>query len=216
MRRVAGVLAIAGATALMVVLLHVIAGGGAARPAVPAVPTLPLAASGASGAALNPTDDAFLQLMIPMDETALTMFTMLNSQTVPADSRLAALAGRLAGDHRAEVAAMRTVLRAAGVAENNIHQGHKLPGMILPDDLATLRAATPAQLPVRALALIRQHLAQGGRLAGAELTAGHSPAALAVARDIRRRRATQTAMVDAAYPPAPSATASPTVTRVGA
>ncbi|WP_432971830.1 DUF305 domain-containing protein [Dactylosporangium sp. CA-233914] len=126
---------------------------------------------------LNPTDLAFLQLMISLDNSALPLFDLIKDEP-----KLQAMAGPAAAGHRDELVALRAALAAGGGIENPTeHAGHDLPGMVLDDDLAAVRDAPADQRPARAVAVLREHLTGTTRLATSEGTAGSDPATKAAA-----------------------------------
>jgi hypothetical protein len=148
-----------------------------ARPAhEPAAPPLETAPA----SQLNPTDLAYLQLMISLDSSALPLFDLMRD--IPS---LQGVAGSGADGHRAELVALRAALAAgAGVEDSSIHAGHDLPGMVLDADLATVRDAPADQRAAKAAAVLRDHLAGTIPLAASEGKAGADPATLAVARQV--------------------------------
>ncbi|WP_426503740.1 hypothetical protein ACPPVO_39790 [Dactylosporangium sp. McL0621] len=151
-----------------------------ARPAhEPAAPALrPPGQQPAVSGALNPTDFAFLQLMISLDTSALPLFDLLKD-----DPQLAGVVGPAATGHRDELAALRSALSSGGGIEDaSVHAGHDLPGMVLEDDLAAVRAAPADQRKATAVRVLREHLEGTTRLATSEGTAGSDPAAKAAAR----------------------------------
>jgi hypothetical protein len=148
-----------------------------ARPAhEPAAPPLETAPA----SQLNPTDLAYLQLMISLDSSALPLFDLMKD--IPS---LQGVAGSGADGHRAELVALRAALAAgAGVEDSSIHAGHDLPGMVLDADLATVRDAPADQRAAKAAAALRDHLGGTIPLATSEGKAGSDPATLAIARQV--------------------------------
>ncbi|MEV8517929.1 hypothetical protein [Dactylosporangium sp. NPDC051484] len=129
---------------------------------------------------LNPTDLAFLQLMISLDNSALPLFEML--EDVPA---LRGVAASGADGHRAELAALRAALVAGGGIEDPAeHAGHDMPGMVLDADLATVRDAPAEQRAAKAVAVLREHLTGTVALATSEGNAGSDPATKAAAAQV--------------------------------
>jgi uncharacterized protein (DUF305 family) len=153
-----------------------------ARPAhEPAAPPLePTSGTAVGVVVLNPTDLAFLQLMISLDNSALPLFELVKDE--PA-IRVAATAG--ADGHRAELAALRAALTAGGGIEDaSVHAGHDLPGMVLDADLAVVRDAPAEQKAAKAAAVLREHLAGTVALATSEGKAGADPATQAAAAQV--------------------------------
>ncbi|RAO29913.1 hypothetical protein PSN13_05112 [Micromonospora saelicesensis] len=151
-----------------------------------AVPTAPVV--------LNGTDDAFIQLLIPMYEGALALIDQLDTR--PADPSLRALLGEVRKAHQAELRDLRGLLAAGSVPELNIHEGHQMPGMVTEASLAELRAASDAEVSSRAAGLIRAHLAQTVVLCRGEQTAGGSPELKALAGRIQQARAAELNTLD--------------------
>nr|BFE57145.1 hypothetical protein GCM10020063_016710 [Dactylosporangium thailandense] len=172
-RRVLAVAVVLVAT-LAVVLLW-------ARPAhEPGAPALPPGGQPAASGDLNPTDFAFLQLMISLDNSALPLFDLLKD-----DAQLAGVVGPAATGHRDELVALRSALTAGGGVENpSEHAGHDLPGMVLEDDLAAIRAAPAEQRLATAVRVLREHFEGTTHLATSEGTAGSDTATKGAAERI--------------------------------
>ncbi len=160
----------------------------ATSPPAAAVPTVPVVLSG--------TDDAFIQLLIPMNEGALALIDQLDTRPADADPSLLALLGELRTAHQAELRDLRGLLAAGNVPELNIHEGHQMPGMVTEASLAELRAAPDVEVPSRAAALIRAHLAQTVVLCRGEQTAGGSPELKAFASRIQQARIAELSALD--------------------
>ncbi|WCN82113.1 DUF305 domain-containing protein [Micromonospora sp. LH3U1] len=156
----------------------------------PAV-TPPVAPAPTASVLLNSTDDAFIQLLIPMNEGALALINQLDARPTDADPSLRALLGDVRVAHQAELRDLRGLLAAGNVPELNIHEGHQMPGMVTDASLAELRATPDAEVPSRAAALIRAHLAQTVVLCRGEQTAGGSPELKALAGRIQQARAAE-------------------------
>ncbi|UWP78689.1 DUF305 domain-containing protein [Dactylosporangium fulvum] len=172
--RRAGAVAVVLVAAIVVVVLW-------ARPAhEPAPPGAAASSAPAPVSSLNPTDVAFLQLMISLDNSALPLFEIL-----AADPALATLAGTGADGHRAELAALRAALTAGGAVEDpGLHAGHDLPGMVVDADLAAVRGVPAGQRSAKALEVLREHLTGTTALATNEGKAGADPATKAAAAQI--------------------------------
>jgi uncharacterized protein (DUF305 family) len=140
-----------------------------------------------TGAApLGGTDAAWLQLMIPMDEQALPLLDLAAARGT--DPALRALAARVAGSHRAELAGLYRLRDRVGLPTANVHEGHDLPGMVLPADLAVVAALSGTAFDAAVLGLLREHLEQGVRLAAAECAAGTDPATRQLATVVEAAR----------------------------
>ncbi|WP_244166050.1 DUF305 domain-containing protein [Micromonospora saelicesensis] len=164
------------------------------EPAASSATASPAAAVPTAPVVLNGTDDAFIQLLIPMYEGALALIDQLDTR--PVDPSLRALLGEVRKAHQAELRDLRGLLAAGNVPELNIHEGHQMPGMVTEASLAELRAASDAEVSSRAAGLIRAHLAQTVVLCRGEQTAGGSPELKALAGRIRQARAAELNTLD--------------------
>ncbi|MGC4792851.1 DUF305 domain-containing protein [Micromonospora saelicesensis] len=191
--RLVGVVATLVATALAVGFTQ---GWGRTNqePAASSATASPAAAVPTAPVVLNGTDDAFIQLLIPMNEGALALIDQLDTR--PADPSLRALLDEVRNAHQAELRDLRGLLAAGNVPELNIHEGHQMPGMVTEASLAELRAASDAEVSSRAAGLIRAHLAQTVVLCRGEQTAGGSPELKALAGRIRQARAAELNTLD--------------------
>ncbi len=183
--RITGVVVTLAATTLAVALTRQTdrADQPAAPGSVAAAPTAPVV--------LNGTDDAFIQLLLPMDDGALALIDHLDTRPSTTDPALRAVLGEIRTTHRAEVVELRGLLAAGNVPENNIHEGHQMPGMVTDERLADLRATPDAEVPSRAVGLLRAHLEQSVVLCRGEQTAGGSPEVRALAGRIEATRAAE-------------------------
>ncbi|GGO04175.1 DUF305 domain-containing protein [Micromonospora parathelypteridis] len=198
--RIIGVVATLVATALAVGLAQ---GWGrtdrapeappAAGPPAAAPPAAPVTTA---SVLLNSTDDAFIQLLIPMNEGALALIDQFETRPADADPSLRALLADVRVAHQAELRDLRGLLAAGNVAELNIHEGHQMPGMVTDTSLAELRAAPDAEVSSRAAALLRAHLAQTVVLCRGEQNAGGSPELKALAGRIQQARAAELSTLD--------------------
>jgi uncharacterized protein (DUF305 family) len=162
------------------------AGGGAGEPvaSTAATPT-----ASATAGDFSPTDIAWTQLMIALDDKTLLLVDLTPKQTTDPDLR--GVAERVGTDHRAELARLRQLLAQAGVAESNEHEGHDMPGMVTADDLRALTAATGPAFDQLFVTNMRDHLEQTVRLARAVRQSGHEPHVRELAGEIEQIRATQ-------------------------
>jgi uncharacterized protein (DUF305 family) len=201
--RIVGVVATLAVTALVVGLTQ---GRTDHTPAVPPAAARSVAASPTAPVVLNGTDDAFIQLLIPMNEGALALIDQLDTRPTETDPSLRTLFGEVRKAHQAELRDLRGLLAAGNVPELNIHEGHQMPGMVTEAGLAELRAAPDAEVPSRAAALLRAHLAQTVVLCRGEQTAGGSPELKALAGRIQQARTAELSTLDkrpAAATPSP-------------
>ena len=151
-----------------------------ARPAhEPAPPAAQRNSAPPAVTVLNPTDIAYLQLMISLDTSAAQLFDLI---IAGGDPVLGPIARSAADGHRAELAALRKALSDGGAIEDSsIHAGHDLPGMVVEADLAAIRAVPAAQQPAKALEVLRDHLTGTTALCGSEAKNGADPATKAAA-----------------------------------
>lgn len=154
-----------------------------ARPAhEPAPPVAQRSSAPPAITSLNPTDLAYLQLMISLDASAAPLFELI---IAGGDPVLAPIARAAADGHRTELAALRKALADGGALEDSsIHAGHDLPGMVIDADLAAIRAVPAAQQPAKALEVLRDHLTGTTALCGSEEKNGADPATKATAQQV--------------------------------
>lgn len=175
---------VCAATAIASVLLAVAAsplqpGSPGADPGEPGTPTP------APATALGATDVAYLQLMIPMNESVLRLLEIAADPTYDG----------IATNHRAELTRMRAVLAAAAVPEGNLHDGHELPGLFSDAQLAAVAALDPAARPGRVRAMLREHLTQSERVSTGETRSGTDPGTVAIATTMIETRKAQLAQL---------------------
>ncbi|MFC4037009.1 DUF305 domain-containing protein [Dactylosporangium siamense] len=131
---------------------------------------------------LNPTDIAYLQLMISLDTSAAQLFELIIASGDPA---LTPVAKAAADGHKTELAALRKALTDGGAVEDSsIHAGHDLPGMVVDADMAAIRALPAAQQPAKAAEVLREHLTGTTALCGSEAKNGADPATKATAEQV--------------------------------
>lgn len=182
--------AVRGTAAALLVLLAV-PGCSAATPASTPVRTSPVSTpvntpvQTPSGA----TDAAWLQLMTPMNEGAVELLTMAADRAT--DPGLWSWATDLAASHRAELEQMRPLLRQLGLPATNVHEGHEMPGMVTPGDLAQARAAKGAAFEKVVVVQIREHLEHSARVSRSEADAGSEAAAKKLAASLVEARAAE-------------------------
>ncbi|MDH2427185.1 DUF305 domain-containing protein [Sphaerisporangium sp. TRM90804] len=162
-----------------------------ATPAPSAAPSSqhPLAVAVSRG--FGPTDLAWIELMIPMDESILRMLAVVPEKT--GDSGLRRLAERLGEDHRAEVVKLRQLLLRAAAPENNPHQGHNMPGMVTDEEQKEMEAAKGAAFDRLFTGHLREHLKQSVIVADGERDAGIHKDTKALATAVAKARAAQLA-----------------------
>ncbi|MFE6024147.1 DUF305 domain-containing protein [Streptomyces niveus] len=181
--------AVRGTAAALLVLLAV-PGCSAAPPSTP-VRTSPVSTPAGvpvqtpSGA----TDAAWLQLMTPMNEGAVELLAMAADRAT--DPGLRSWATDLAAAHRAELDRMRPLLTQLGLPATNVHEGHEMPGMVTPGDLAQARAAKGAAFEKVVVVQIREHLEHSARVSRSEVDAGSEAAAKKLAASLVEARAAE-------------------------
>ncbi|MFE3586078.1 DUF305 domain-containing protein [Streptomyces niveus] len=182
--------AVRGTAAALLVLLAV-PGCSAATPTSTPVRSSPVSipvntpAQTPSGA----TDAAWLQLMTPMNEGAVELLTMAADRAT--DPGLRSWATDLAAAHRAELDRMRPLLKQLGLPATNVHEGHEMPGMVTPGDLASARAAKGAAFQKVVVVQIREHLEHSARVSRSEVDAGSEAAAKKLAASLVAARAAE-------------------------
>ncbi|MFD4698406.1 DUF305 domain-containing protein [Streptomyces niveus] len=135
------------------------------------------------------TDAAWLQLMTPMNEGAVELLTMAADRAT--DPGLRSWATDLAAAHRAELDRMRPLLKQLGLPATNVHEGHEMPGMVTPGDLAKARAAKGAAFEKVVVVQIREHLEHSARVSRSEVDAGSEAAAKKLAASLVEARAAE-------------------------
>ncbi|MFI9012291.1 DUF305 domain-containing protein [Actinosynnema sp. NPDC053489] len=153
----------------------------------PATAPVPPPAS-ASSSPFNPTDTAWIQLMIPMNEQVLPALDL-------APPALAPFAAELRASHGEELARLKRLRDRAGLSGDNPHAGHQMPGLVSEADLAGLRL-DPSGLPKK----LREHLEQSALLAQGERDSGADPETRELAASIGAARAAQVARLAAVAP----------------
>ncbi|MFC6159897.1 DUF305 domain-containing protein [Kribbella jiaozuonensis] len=141
----------------------------------------------------NPTDAAWLELMIPMDEQFLHLLDLVPSHsTNPAVRRLAA---GLTPAHRTELAALTALRTQAGLPTANPHEGHDMPGMMTADEVVALSNLTGAAFDRTLTTEIQDHLTQSALITRSVKAAGHAPAVKTLATRIEKDRTAQLVFV---------------------
>ncbi|MEU1125790.1 DUF305 domain-containing protein [Streptomyces sp. NPDC005899] len=149
----------------------------------------------------GPTDFAWIQLMVPMDEGAVSLLALAERGT--ADPRLRPWAADLRTALTAELASLRRLRDRMGLPGTDVHKGHDMPGMVTDTDLAQARTAEGAAFDRLLVDGIRDHLRQSEQVSRSESTAGGGDAARERARALVDARREQLAAVAAL--PAPLA-----------
>ncbi|MFD1148509.1 DUF305 domain-containing protein [Saccharothrix hoggarensis] len=142
-----------------------------------------------SSSPFNPTDTAWIQLMIPMNEQLLPALDV-------APPALAPFAADLRASHEEELGHLRRLRDRAGLPDANPHAGHQMPGLVSEADLAAIRL-DPSTLAVK----LREHLDQAALLARGEQDSGGDPETRDLAASIAAARAAQSAELAAVTDP---------------
>ncbi|MGN9780772.1 DUF305 domain-containing protein [Nonomuraea sp. ZG12] len=181
-------------TGLLLVLLLAVAGCGQGEVPVPGGHPTPAPTVSSPAGGFNGTDAAWVQLMIPMIERTLPMLDLAARQA--ADPAVGRLASSLATAHRAELARLTELRRAAGLSDVNVHEGHDMPGMVTASELDAMRSADGKAFDGLFLRFLRDHLDQSVLVTRGERGSGADPRALALATDVERSRTTQLARLE--------------------
>ncbi|MET7426616.1 DUF305 domain-containing protein [Dactylosporangium sp. NPDC005555] len=169
-------------TVLLAAVLTLGAGcAEAPEQAPPAATTAPATASDFGG-----TDIAWVQLMIPMDEQLLPVLDLVPRRT--ADQALIRLAADLRARYTSEIQQLKALRARAGLDESNPHAGHRMPGLVDAESLATIGGTDGAEFELKVAECLRTHLDQLASLARSELTNGTSAAVKDLARQVEASR----------------------------
>ena len=181
-------------TAALLLLLTVLtscARGGTTEGGHPAPsPSAPPRTTAAPSPVSDPTDAAWLQLMIPMDEQAVILLGLAAEK---ADPRLRVWAARLRTAQTTELAELRKLRDRMGLPDTDLHKGHDMPGMVTAADLEDARTAEGSAFDRLLVAQIRDHLRQSEQVSRSETTAGTRADATARARALVTARGEQLA-----------------------
>ena len=134
----------------------------------------------------NGTDAAWLKLMIAMNESTLILLDRAAPRVT--DPHLATFVTTLVASHRAELGEMLGIANRQNVLVTNEHEGHELPGIVTPADLARIEASAGPAFDDAVREYLREHLEQGARLAGSEQRAGRDDETRALAVRIEQAR----------------------------
>jgi uncharacterized protein (DUF305 family) len=118
----------------------------------------------------NPTDVAWLQLVVPMTENALSAARLAPSHT--ASQAVRAAAESVAAPAERLLTRLKSARDRAGLPAADVHSGHRMPGMVTAADLVALRTGSGPDFDRRLVALLRAHAAQLVVLANGEQTSG--------------------------------------------
>ncbi|WP_318306839.1 DUF305 domain-containing protein [Amycolatopsis solani] len=150
-------------------------------------------AAGPGTAAFNPTDVAWLQLVVPMTANALVAARMAPDRASSTAVRAAASA--VVAPSERLLKRLESARDRAGLPASDLHSGHRMPGMVTPADLTALRTDGGAEFDRRLIALLRAHAAQVVVLARGEQTSGADPETRALAGELSAEGARETALL---------------------
>ncbi|MDQ0792897.1 DUF305 domain-containing protein [Streptomyces sp. B1I3] len=139
----------------------------------------------------NPTDSAWVQLMVPMDERALSLLALAAHRT--ADPRLRPWAAGLRTALAAELTALRHLRDRMGLPDTDVHEGHDMPGMVTDTDLERARTTVGAPFDRLLVDQVREHLRQSQQVSRSETAAGGDAEARERARALVAARRDQLA-----------------------
>ena len=139
--------------------------------------------------AFNPTDLAWIELMVPMDEQLLRVLAIAEKQAVSPAVR--AFAASVSVGHRAELAQLIALRTRAKAPTANQHEGHDMPGMMTEPEVVALGNTKGAAFDPLFEKNLKEHLEQSIIVARSIRTAGQEPAVKKLAASIEATRATQ-------------------------
>ncbi|TDC31309.1 DUF305 domain-containing protein [Micromonospora sp. 15K316] len=174
-------------------------GGAPSGGAPPGGATTGAVAGGATSGAFSPTDVAWLQLTVAMNERLLPVLDLVPARTTDAAWRT--LAVRVEESQRADLTRSRALLAESGAPATNPHEGHDMPGMITETELTALRAAEGSAFHRLVARHLRAHLSQAVRIARAEQGSGAHPATTALAATVAEDGTAQLTRLDQLAPP---------------
>jgi uncharacterized protein (DUF305 family) len=174
---------------LVLALVAGVLGGCGAQPQPQ--PPAPAASVASADPAFNPTDAAWLGLMIPMDEQFLKIlgFAPANS-TDPAVRRLAA---NLTVSHQAELKQLIALRDRARLPTENAHFGHDMPGMMTEEEVAALQKLRGPAFDKVLRREVEDHLAQSALVTRSVKAAGQERGVKQLATTIEKDRTAQAA-----------------------
>ncbi|MEU9361094.1 DUF305 domain-containing protein [Streptomyces sp. NPDC048301] len=173
---------------LLLTLLTSCAGEGGTK----AVPMSgPASGSSAPAPSVGPTDSAWVQLMIPMDDSAVALLDLAAERSTRTGLR--SWASRLREDLATELAGLRVLRDGMRLPDIDVHQGHDMPGMVTATDLEAARSTRGEAFDRLLVTQIRDHLRQSERVSRSETSEGEAPEARARARTLVADRGEQLA-----------------------
>lgn len=125
---------------------------------------------------LSPTDLAYVELVIPQNESALAALALARKGS---DAALVKLADQAEPVYRAELDRLNALVVEAGRQDIKQHEGHDMPGMITAAELAG-----GGDLG----SLLRTQFEESRTVARAELSSGTAKPVLELGADVERTR----------------------------
>lgn len=144
-------------------------------------------ASPSPAGSFGPTDTAWVQLAIPMHDSALRMLSSAAERTK--NPGVLSLAKRLDPVVRKELDALRELAREAKLPDGNPHAGHNMPGMVTKEELAAVRGAKDAEFDRLFAKHLREYLTKARSAAKSERDNGTTPSVQKLAEQIDEARA---------------------------
>ncbi|MET9230026.1 DUF305 domain-containing protein [Lentzea sp. NPDC003310] len=132
-------------------------------------------------AGLGPTDQAYVDLVIPQNESTLAVLALAGPSLRP-------LADRVEAQYRDELALVREVLARTGKPENDLHEGHDMPGMVTAAELTAARHAPEAEFDRRVEVLLRTQFEEARTVARAEQASGTDRAVVELSARVESTR----------------------------
>jgi uncharacterized protein (DUF305 family) len=183
--------------AAVLLTMGLVACGGQAAPSSPAhqghpqtgEPAQPTAAAPGR---FGPTERAFTELAIAIDDQAVKLLDQGAKATATA---LRDLAKEIGAARRAELAELHGLLDASGITYLNNHEGHDMPGMPTAEELGALSASGTDFDKVFA-GLLRAHLDESTVVVKSVLGATSHADTKAVAEKMAQERATDLPRLD--------------------
>nr|WP_238354810.1 DUF305 domain-containing protein [Kribbella sandramycini] len=152
-------------------------------------PPAPAASVVVADPAFNPTDAAWLGLMIPMNEQFLTILGL--AATHSANPVVRRRAAGLTTQHEAELAQLIALRNRARLPTANAHAGHDMPGMMRTDEVAALEKLRGPAFDAVFQREVKDHLTQSALVTRSVLAAGQEPGLKTFAAAIEKERTSQ-------------------------
>jgi hypothetical protein len=134
---------------------------------------------------LTATDLAFMELVIPQNESTLAAVAL--AATKPGSTQ-PALIDQVESEYRDELVDVRDLLAKAGRPETDQHQGHDMPGMVTAVELETLGNAGSTGFDRQLRAVLRTQFEEARTVARAGLSSGTAKPVLELGARIERTR----------------------------